>query len=384
MQRSQEEQALAREKHGLQLIPWDKCHGALACTVREVEVAAANAGIIADAISKGQGTGLGSSMIAEQPTSLEEIEREVRFWDLERCLARTSLFHRKPASGVVMEGWLYQRSTSRLSTTWNRRWFILDQQNVYYLRGPDEGVPWSNKEQVKMCDVLISTVREVPQSTNKTNRFCFEIISPNHGPHMLQSCGPRAFKLWVGAIRYCIGKQLAQGNSNVEVLQSRGDSGLENAGSTESLESTLDMIGSGHDSANRGDCVDFLRATMVRNSFDGSDPGDYLGGSSSSLSPCHSDHDENESHLRLSKGGANVSSNTSPPRSCDSIVEPSSPASKNPMVQEIMKRNLYCADCGAANPDWASLNIGVTLCIECSGIHRSMGVHVSKVSCTPF
>ena len=32
-----------------------------------------------------------------------------------------------------------------------------------------------------------------------------------------------------------------------------------------------------------------------------------------------------------------------------------------------------------AGPDWASINLGILVCIECSGIHRSLGVHVSKV-----
>ncbi|XP_048585854.1 arf-GAP with coiled-coil, ANK repeat and PH domain-containing protein 2 [Nematostella vectensis] len=41
--------------------------------------------------------------------------------------------------------------------------------------------------------------------------------------------------------------------------------------------------------------------------------------------------------------------------------------------------NKYCADCSAPRPDWASINLGITVCIECSGVHRSMGVHVSKV-----
>lgn len=41
--------------------------------------------------------------------------------------------------------------------------------------------------------------------------------------------------------------------------------------------------------------------------------------------------------------------------------------------------NLLCCDCGAEQPRWASVNLGVTVCIECSGIHRSLGVHVSKV-----
>ncbi|KAF7095510.1 hypothetical protein CFC21_097662 [Triticum aestivum] len=41
--------------------------------------------------------------------------------------------------------------------------------------------------------------------------------------------------------------------------------------------------------------------------------------------------------------------------------------------------NTICADCGAAEPDWASLNLGALLCIECSGVHRNLGVHISKV-----
>ena len=41
--------------------------------------------------------------------------------------------------------------------------------------------------------------------------------------------------------------------------------------------------------------------------------------------------------------------------------------------------NKFCADCSAPNPDWASLNLGILICHECSGIHRSLGVQVSKI-----
>uniref|UniRef100_A0A8C4F456 Arf-GAP with coiled-coil, ANK repeat and PH domain-containing protein n=1 Tax=Dicentrarchus labrax TaxID=13489 RepID=A0A8C4F456_DICLA len=41
--------------------------------------------------------------------------------------------------------------------------------------------------------------------------------------------------------------------------------------------------------------------------------------------------------------------------------------------------NKQCCDCGEPGPDWASINLGITLCIVCSGIHRSLGVHFSKV-----
>ncbi|XP_032763033.1 arf-GAP with GTPase, ANK repeat and PH domain-containing protein 3 isoform X6 [Rattus rattus] len=41
--------------------------------------------------------------------------------------------------------------------------------------------------------------------------------------------------------------------------------------------------------------------------------------------------------------------------------------------------NSFCVDCEAPNPDWASLNLGALMCIECSGIHRHLGAHLSRV-----
>uniref|UniRef100_A0A4W3J0I1 ArfGAP with SH3 domain, ankyrin repeat and PH domain 1a n=1 Tax=Callorhinchus milii TaxID=7868 RepID=A0A4W3J0I1_CALMI len=44
-----------------------------------------------------------------------------------------------------------------------------------------------------------------------------------------------------------------------------------------------------------------------------------------------------------------------------------------------MPGNDICCDCGAPDPTWLSTNLGILTCIECSGIHREMGVHISRI-----
>ena len=55
----------------------------------------------------------------------------------------------------------------------------------------------------------------------------------------------------------------------------------------------------------------------------------------------------------------------------------------NPMdiAQMIWKipGNNRCAECGKSQPEWISLNLGVVVCLECSGGHRSLGVKVSRI-----
>ncbi len=52
---------------------------------------------------------------------------------------------------------------------------------------------------------------------------------------------------------------------------------------------------------------------------------------------------------------------------------------ESPLLAHVQSTSAWCADCGDADPQWASRRFGVTLCLQCAGAHRGFGP-VSKVA----
>lgn len=315
MTRFQVDQSAARDMLEKRIGPsWKAREADIEGTIDGLKEVTKSAGIILDAIVH-----CDRDIIERQVTSLEQIEDQVQIWQLPNLLADSTRLQRDPTSGIFVEGWLYKKSDKMISLSpWRKRWFMMDAVGIYCFKSSDdnrkgtEGVAISNTlERVKLCDVVLCTVKE---ATKEGPRFCFEVHSPiSQKPLVLQARGPLEFKKWVDIIRKGIENQIVNGNVSAvgnipqRLPLVRSDSSDSIVDETENVD-TPEL----HDI----DCQGFLEQEFTRNT---------------TLTP------------------------------------------------KLMEANPTCVDCGAENPDWVSLNLGVLMCIDCSGVHRSLGVHVSKV-----
>lgn len=197
---------------------------------------------------------------------------------------------------------------------------------------------WKQKLDLHMdpIDLRMASVRE---ARNAERRFCFEVITPNY-KRVYQATSEDDMNSWIVSINNAL------------------QSAVEGRGFQEKPSSA---------------------SAPGESSMRNRDIGSVLTGKTQSLG--HGAHHPH--HHSSSSSGAPVRRITVGAR--PSAVRTASSGYENPdkllqMVRDNDQGNCWCADCGSGSKvEWVSINLGIIVCIECSGIHRSLGTHISKV-----
>ncbi|KAK2359758.1 ADP-ribosylation factor GTPase-activating protein AGD3 [Trifolium repens] len=262
---------------------------------------------------------------------------------------------------TIRQGYLSKRS-SNLRGDWKRRFFVLDSRGMLYYYRKQCSKPSGSSSQHSgqrnsselgsgllsrwlsshnhhhggvhdeksvahhTVNLLTSTIKVDADQSDL--RFCFRIISPTKN-YTLQAESALDQMDWIEKITGVIASLLS---SQIP----------------ERLLSASPM-GSGHH-----------RSTSESSSFESSDF-DHC-----AVEESAADRSFASAHLERASRSLNQQ------RSCNKSEKPID------VLRKVIG-NDKCADCGAPEPDWASLNLGVLVCIECSGVHRNLGVHISKV-----
>lgn len=261
---------------------------------------------------------------------------------------------------TIRQGYLSKRS-SNLRGDWKRRFFVLDSRGMlYYYRKQSSSKPSGSSSQLSgqrnsselgsgllsrwlsshyhgggvhdeksvahhTVNLLTSTIKVDADQSDL--RFCFRIISPTKN-YTLQAESALDQMDWIEKITGVIASLL----------------------SSQAPERCLPAspMGSGHH-----------RSASESSSFESAD----------------FDHAAAEDYTSERLASSHLERPTRNSQQLRSCVKSEKPID----VLRKVCGNDKCADCGASEPDWASLNLGVLVCIECSGVHRNLGVHISKV-----
>ncbi|MCJ1225735.1 hypothetical protein MMC12_002384 [Toensbergia leucococca] len=216
---------------------------------------------------------------------------------------------------------------------WHKFWIVLDQGRL------SEYSNWKQRLDLHMepIDLRMASVRE---ARNAERRFCFEVITPQY-KRVYQAPSEEDMNNWINALN----------NALQSAVEGRGQ------------HQPFTPSPTGEKSTHR-------------------DIGSVLTGKSSSYSGHHQYHSPSSLSSAANIGvhrRTTVGARPTYIRSDSSSFE-ENPSKLLQIVRDTDHGNCWCADCGSGiKTEWVSINLGIVLCIECSGIHRSLGTHISKI-----
>lgn len=305
----------------------------------------------------------------------------------------------------LRQGYLHKRSTN-MRREWKRRYFVLDSLGVLYYYSNKDRVD-KQKTRQNTVNLLTSTIKAGAEEEGL--RHCFRVVSPER-EYLLQAEDDLDAHEWMEAIQG-VTACLLNGNVDIEALSkaqpkpskpthSRQGS---RAGSISSLDdmsfspmahalskgdSDLSAVANGmfldaepgRSSEEQAHSPHSVSSPVRRGSALGPSPLSMKGrpshGHSNSMGSVNMGSSKS---LNTRQGFNQVPAGLLSPQSASRLfARAASPNSPMDILRRVAG-NAVCCDCGSPEPDWASLNLGTLLCIECSGIHRKKGVHISKV-----
>ncbi|KAL8674670.1 MAG: hypothetical protein Q9168_000902 [Polycauliona sp. 1 TL-2023] len=289
-------------------------------------------------------TGGTSAAPGSRPTSVNPVSSPDKFKgirDLEEKVysANGSTAHSQQRKEGLL--WALSRPGSHVDPkglnkqAWHKFWIVLDQGRL------SEYSNWKQKLDLHMepIDLRMASVRE---ARTAERRFCFEVITPQF-KRVYQATSEDDMTSWINSVNNAL------------------QSAFEGRGSVQAISALPGVDQSRH-----------------RNI------GSVLTGKSSSYSGHNNHHHYSPSH-GTTAGGSQVGRRTTVGARPTYIRTDSNSFEENPakllqLVRNADQGNAWCADCGSnVKTEWVSINLGIVLCIECSGIHRSLGTHISKI-----
>lgn len=263
-------------------------------------------------------------------------------WELEAHI-RATAESRGAEVTVLRQGYLLKQS-STMKSKWQRRFFVLDSRGMLYYystkgeRPLSGGAAGRDQHPQATVNLLTATVKPGTAPEMPIVPFAFRVVSPER-EYCLQAEDEAAAKAWMEVLQGVIACLLS---GVIEIDVSRPLTVPSRHRHASSASSEL--------------------AGLKLDRFDDQPLPSPLSDSTSSAAG---------SPLRSSAGFAFA-------RAPQQTQQSPSPLQVLGAASSILG-NDKCADCGAPQPDWGSLNLGTLQCIECVGFHRKLGVHVSKV-----
>ncbi|CAH8503432.1 unnamed protein product [Schistosoma turkestanicum] len=301
-------------------------------------------------------------------------------------------------SNPRLEGYLFKRSGKKGWRSWARRWFRVHENQLVYCKR-FHGLT-SADLQFATDSVFTELNRKACTSILNTDSLTNGVVNKQPDNDLLTQLLSQANPQWtvmVTDLRFCTArilqpnKRLTAGEKPMNLLNNSADrrfvfevisSGHRNhylqAISVNDLEIWVNTLRSGfHDLCQTGDTHGYNNG-MVKGNF--SNSLDLL----TSCSPTQISLDCSNSPTVSSMSGFQTSRANDPlsQASHSSISDQDALKNKSGILlwrEPDLAGNRYCADCAVGDARWASINLGVTLCMLCAAVHRSLGVHISKV-----